>query len=314
MRAPSPLFYLYLFVNATVLLPVALTGLRVYLLWYSPLADTGRATFLQPYVEFLASCLLASLATGVYVARRPFTAFYPPQNLTAASVLKSMVKRRVGKLVLAFYAPLYFASFMVVSGMLLIPGINVAPAFVRLTEIAYQGAGAPMIGPFAVNIEMLVIGVVNLVVLSAAAILGFYVVSLIHTSQTLVDKEVKGSLRTPALQGVGGFLAASAPAVGTTAVICCLTPTGVNSLLYLLSASVPIIGKKILWSYGAVSGLFLVTGLLQGADLLSTSILGFIMLGLSVYQIRKIGEAVKGNLTIENKVTEKTGVRRSSRV
>jgi len=95
------------------------------------------------------------------------------------------------------------------------------------------------------------------------------------------------------VQGIGGFLAASTPAIGTTAVICCLTPTGVNSLLYLLSASVPLIGKKLIWSYGAIAGLFWLTAALQGAELLSTTILGFAMLGLSVYQIRKLAEKLR---------------------
>jgi len=64
----------------------------------------------------------------------------------------------------------------------------------------------------------------------------------------MARRGVKGSLATMSVQGIGGFLAASTPAIGTTAVICCLTPTGVNSLLYLLSASVPFIGRN---SFGA---------------------------------------------------------------
>jgi len=293
MRAPNPFFFVYLFANLTILLPVAITGIRVYTLWYSPLADTGRVTFLHPFLEIMSVVTVASLLTGGYLYFRESPAFYPLDRMSPLSIIKSLIHTRAGRFILLAYSPLYFASFLVVSGMLLVPGLNVAGALLPLTNITYQGVGVPIFGRLVPNVDMLIVGVVNTTVLSASVLLGYYITSLIHTSQLMARRGVKGSLATMSVQGIGGFLAASTPAIGTTAVICCLTPTGVNSLLYLLSASVPFIGKKLIWSYGTIAGLFWLTGALQGAELLSTTILGFAMLGLSVYQIRKLAEKLR---------------------
>lgn len=300
MRAPNPFFFVYLFANLTIVLPVAITGIRVYTLWYSPLADTGRVTFLYPFAGIMTGVALASVLVGVYLYFRETPAFYPLERMRPLSIIKSLLHTRIGRIILLGYSPLYFLSFLVVSGMLLIPGLNVAGALLPLTNITYQGVGVPVFGRLVPNVDMVIVGAVNTVVLSASVLLGYYITSLIHTSQLMARRGVKGSLATMSVQGIGGFLAASTPAVGTTAVICCLTPTGVNSLLYLLSASVPFIGKKLIWSYGAVAGLFWITGALQGAELLSTTILGFAMLGLSVYQIRKLAERLRNaSLTLE---------------
>ena len=82
------------------------------------------------------------------------------------------------------------------------------------------------------------------------------------------------------------------------AAICCLTPTGVNSLLYLVSASTSVLTKKVIFGYGTIAGAFWVTGLLQGIELFSTTILGVALLGLSYYQVRRLARTVKQGRTL----------------
>ena len=103
---------------------------------------------------------------------------------------------------------------------------------------------------------------------------------------------VPGSMRLMAAQTTGGFLATSVPALATSAAICCLTPTGVNSLLYLVSASTSVLSKKVILGYGTVAGIFWVTGVLQGVELFSTTVLGVALLGLSFYQVRRMARMV----------------------
>ncbi len=104
-----------------------------------------------------------------------------------------------------------------------------------------------------------------------------------------------------ATQTAGGFLATSVPALATSAAICCLTPTGVNSLLYLVSASTSVLSKKIVFGYGTITGVFWATGVLQGIELFSTTVLGVALLGLSFYQVRQIARTVSQRRVISLK-------------
>jgi hypothetical protein len=161
-----------------------------------------------------------------------------------------------------------------------------------VTRISYQAVGVPMVGPLALNLELLAVGVVDLVLLSIALVLGYYVSTLVYVSQSGMNLGVPGSMRLMATQTAGGFLATSVPALATSAAICCLTPTGVNSLLYLVSASSSVLSKKVIFGYGTVAGVFWVTGVLQGVELFSTAVLGIALLGLSYYQVRRMARMV----------------------
>ena len=282
LKALHPLLFLLLFFNVTALAPVVTTGLRIAGLWYTPMATTGQASFLYPFLEFVAGCVAVNILALLFLRRMDWGRFIPLDGeIGIRSIVRGVLADKAGRAILLAFAPIYFLSYLVTSGLLLVPDVNISPYFVPVTRISYQAVGVPLIGPLALNADLLAVGFLDLVLLSLALVLGFYVANLVYVSQANRDMGVPGSLRMMATQTAGGFLA-------TSAAICCLTPTGVNSLLYLVSASTSLLSKKVIFGYGTITGVFWVTGLLQGIELLSTTVLGVALLGLSFYQVRRI--------------------------
>jgi hypothetical protein len=284
---------LLLFFDVTSLLPVVTTGLRVADLWYTPMATTGQASFLYPFMEFVAGCVVANVLALALLRRLDWGRFISLDGeIGIRSIIRGVLADKMGRAILLAFAPIYLISYLVSSGLLLVPDVNISSYFVPVTRISYQAVGVPLIGPLALNIDLLAVGFADLFFLSLALVLGYYVASLVYVSQSANDLGVPGSMRMMATQTAGGFLATSVPALATSAAICCLTPTGVNSLLYLVSASTSVLSKKVIFGYGTVAGIFWVTGLLQGVELFSTTVLGVALLGLSYYQVRRIARTV----------------------
>jgi hypothetical protein len=294
LKALHPLLFLLIFFDVTSLLPVVTTGLRIAYLWYTPMATTGQASFAFPFLEFALGCVVVNALAFVFLRRGlDWSRFIPLDgDIGIWSIVRGVLADKVGRAVLLAFAPIYLLSYLVSSGLLLVPDVNISSYFIPVTRISYQAVGVPLIGPLALNFDLLAVGLVDLFLLSLALVLGYYVSSLVFVSQSGYDLGVPGSMRLMATQTAGGFLASSVPALATSAAICCLTPTGVNSLLYLVSASTSVLSKKVIFGYGTVAGAFWVTGMLQGIELFSTTILGFALLGLSYYQVRRIARTV----------------------
>jgi hypothetical protein len=294
MKTLHPLVFLLLFFDVTALMPVVMTGARIAGLWYTPMATTGQSSFVQPFAEFVGVCIAMNAIFALVLLRKVNWARFIALDgeIGIRSILRAMLGDSFGEAILLLFVPLYLLSYLVSSGLLLVPDINISPYFVPVTRLSYQAVGVPLIGPLAINLDLLVIGLADLFMLSLALILGYYVTSLLYVSKTSSGLGVRGSMRMVATQTAGGLLATSVPALATSAAICCLTPTGVNSLLYLVSASTSILSKKVIFGYGTVAGAFWVTGLMQGLELFSTTILGVALLGLSFYQVRQIARTV----------------------
>jgi hypothetical protein len=293
MKALPPLFFLLLFFDATSLAPVVATGLRVVDIWYTPMATTGQVSFLYPFLEFLAVCVASNVLAVVALRRLDWGRFIPLDgDVGLRSIVRGVLADKMGRAILLVFVPVFLLSYLVSSGLLLVPDVNISSYFVPVTRISYQAVGVPMIGPLALNLELLAVGLADLILLSIALVLGYYVSTLVYVSQSGMNLGVPGSMRLMATQTAGGFLATSVPALATSAAICCLTPTGVNSLLYLVSASSSVLSKKVIFGYGTVAGVFWVTGVLQGVELFSTAVLGIALLGLSYYQVRRMARMV----------------------
>jgi len=293
LKALHPLLFLLLFFDVTSLAPVVTTGLRVADLWYTPMATTGQVSFLYPFLEFLGACAAVNVLALFLLRRLDWERFIPLDGeIGIRSIVRGVLADKMGRILLLAFAPIYLLSFLVSSGLLLVPDLNISSYFVPVTRISYQAVGVPMVGPLALNLDVLAVGLVDLVLLSLALVLGYYVANLVYVSQASRDMGVPGSMRMMATQTAGGFLATSVPALATSAAICCLTPTGVNSLLYLVSASTSVLSKKVIFGYGTITGVFWVTGMLQGIELFSTMVLGVALLGLSFYQVRRIARTV----------------------
>lgn len=297
MRPIHPLFFLFLFFNSTVFLPILTTGIRVDWLWYSPLADTGRVTFLYPFLVIVAVYVIASVIIGAYLYTRKRNRFILVEGpMGVRTVLRTLLKDRKASTTGLVYGISFALSFLIVSGLLLVPNLNVASPFYDLTVMAWQGEGIPYItvGPvsLALNLPLTLIGVVVTLILTISMLLGYYITSLVYVSSEISRFPIPSTLRLAVGQSFGGFLSATVPSLGTSAGICCLTPVGVNSLLYLASAGIPVIGKKIVWSSGMFAGVGWMVGVLGGAELLSTVLVGTFILSVSIYGIRRIAERV----------------------
>jgi hypothetical protein len=293
LKALNPLLFLLLFFDATCLAPVVVTGLRVVDIWYAPLANTGQVSFLYPFLEFVAVCVAVNVLALVVLRRLDWGRFIPlGGDIGIRSIVRGVLGDRMGRGILLVYVPVFFLSFLVSSGQLLVPNVNVSSYFIPLTQIVFKADGVPLIGALALNLDLLLVGFVDLLLLSLSLLLGYYFVTLLYASQSGANLGVPGSTRLIATQTAGGLLATSVPALATSAAICCLTPTGVNSLLYLVSASSSVLSKKVLFGYGTISGVFWLGGLLQGVELFSTVIVGVALLGLSVYQVRKLSRTM----------------------
>jgi hypothetical protein len=289
MKPLHPMHFLLLFAGVTLVLPIITNGLRILRLWYAPMADTGQVSFLYPFLEYVLAFVAIVAVAGLLLRRVNWERFMPLAGQTGwKSIVRGVWNDRLGRAIVLTYAPLYFISFLVASSLLLIPNLNISSYFIPVTVANFQGDQIPMIGPLALNLDLLILGICNAVILSFALIFGYYMNCLTYVSQKAFDMGVKGATRVAATQTAGGFLTASMPALATTSAVCCLTPTGMNSLLYLISTSSSILSKKIIWGYGTIAGAFWITGLFQGVELLSTMAIGIAMLGLSLYQVRRI--------------------------
>ncbi len=296
----NPFFYVFTFFNFTVFLPIVITGLRVYLLWYSPLADSGQSSFLHPFLLFVVLYLVLSSIIGVitYNLRRGrFILVYGPMRIR--NVIKATLRDKVGRIILITYSIAYFISYLIVSGLLLVPNINVSPYFLCLTQLSYEGYGIQVIGGyFVLNYWLLALGVLNDVILTLALVLGYYIMSLIYVSLHAFEWKVPKSFRMMISNNIAGFLTASVPSIGTIAGICCLTPTAINSLLFLLSSSYPTLTKGVMWKYGTFIAGAWTGGILQAIFLSSPTIIGVFLIGVGIYEIYKISQTLANRVRI----------------
>ncbi|AEB95804.1 hypothetical protein [Metallosphaera cuprina] len=301
MKPINPFFYIFLFFNATVFIPIVVNGIRIVSLWYSPLADTGQISFIEPFLVFVLVYIFFSILLGLllYKSRKGrFILIHGPMRLR--SVLKATMKDEIGRAIVIAYVPAYFISFLIVSGLLMVPNINVSSYFLQLTTISYQGEGMPMLGPLVLNYPLLVLGVINDVALTLSLIFSYYVMSLIYVSSSTYKWMVPKSFRMSALNTSAGFLTASIPSIGTVAGICCLTPTAINSLLYLISGSFPTLTKGLTWKYGAFIAGAWTGGVLQAFLLLSPTLTGIVLLTIGIWQVTVISsKLVKRAMTVE---------------
>jgi hypothetical protein len=302
MRPLNPIFHVFLFFNATVFLPVVINGVRVLLLWYSPLTYTGQVTFEVPFLEFVISYLSASIALGLLLRRIGASRFVLVRGpMRVRSVIRATLRDRVGRLIVLAYFPSYFLSFMVVSGLLLLPNFNVSPYFAPLTLITYQASGVGVLWEHLVlNPVLYALGALNALALTLSLILSYYLVSLIYVSVNTLRFPVPSSFRLSAYNSVSGFLTSSVPSLGTIAGVCCLTPTAVNSLLYLISGAHPALTKGLTWKYGTFVAGAWTGGILQALQLSSPTLLGLIMVCIGVWQVRLISSKIAmGTMRIE---------------
>ncbi|QGR16552.1 hypothetical protein D1869_04570 [Sulfurisphaera ohwakuensis] len=293
----NPFFYVFIFFNATVFLPIVITGLKVYFLWYYPFTTSGQVSFLDPFLLICIVYVILSILIGYVVYRMKkgrFILVSGPMRLR--NVIKATLKDSVGKWLVFTYIISYFISFMIVSGLLLLPNVNISPYFLPLTKISYQGYGLTLYGNFVFNPWLLFLGVINDVVLTIALILGYYIMSLIYVSLHAYEWKVPSSFRITSFNSLAGFLSASVPSIGTIAGICCLTPTAMNSLLFLLS-NVPLT-KGIMWKYGTFIAGTWTGGILQAIFLASPTFLGFLLIGLGIYEIYKISNTLANRVKL----------------
>jgi len=296
LKAINPLFYFFIFLYATVVLPIIINGFKIVNLWYAPLSDTGQATFIYPFLTFVVFSLSSLILIGYFLYRRKGSRFILVRGpMRLRSVIKAIMKDNLGRTLIIIYSILYIISFMITSGLLLIPGINIDSYFVKLTLVTYEGSGINVIalGNFylIINYLMIVFGIFIDLLLSISLILSYYIISLIYVSYNIYSFPVPKNFRIYGMSTVGGFLTASVPSIGTIAGICCLTPTALNSLLYLASSSLPLT-KGIAWKYGTFILGAWTGGLLQALTLVSPVILGGIIIGVSVYYVYLISKRI----------------------
>jgi len=211
------------------------------------------------------------------------------------SVIKAIINDRIGRLLVIIYSVLYIISYMITSGILIVPGINIDSYFVKLTIITYEGSGIQVLRLgslyFVTNYLMLLFGILIDALLTISLILSYYIVSLIYVSYNIYSFSIPKSYRLYGMSTVGGFLTASVPSLGTIAGICCLTPTALNSLLYLASGSLPLT-KGIAWKYGTFILGAWTGGVLQILSLASPIILESIITGISIYYIYLVSKRI----------------------
>lgn len=299
-----PFFYYLLFIEATVVMPIIINGIRVLKLWYYPFTTSGQLVFLKPFLIFLIVVALISVLLGYLFYNRHshrFILVYGPMRLR--NVIKAMVKNSLGIKLIVIYSGLYFVSYLITSGLLLIPGINVDSYFISLIITEYEDSGLQVIQLgnlyFIIYVPQLMLGIAIDAILTSSMMLSYYITSLIYVSLNIYSFPVPKRFRIYSLNTVGGFLSASVPSIGTIAGICCLTPTAINSLLYLASATLPF-AKGITWKSGIFIGGTWVGGILQLLTLASPVILGIVLIGISTYYVRSISNRI--NEALMNRV------------
>lgn len=298
MKVIHPYFYAFIFFNTTVFLPIVINGFRVLNLWYAPLSDTGQITFLIPFLIFVLVYAIFSSLLGFLLYKYKKNRFVLVRgDFTVKNIIRSIFHDNLLRKVFLLYSVSYLISYLIVSGIILIPNINISPYFLPLTIISYEGYGLPVyFNFFVLNIPLIVLGVINTVILSLGFILSYYIMSLMYVSYNLMRWEVPKSFRLTMANVAGGFLTASVPSIGTIAGICCLTPAGINSLMYLASTSFPIIGKNIAWKSSIYVGASLATFISQVVLLSSPVIIGVVLLTLSIYSLSQLSEKLREGL------------------
>jgi len=99
LKPLHPLFFLLLFANVTLVLPIVTNGLRVFYLWYSPMADTGQASFFYPFVEFIAACVVINALAIILLRRVDWERFIAlGSQLGWRSIIRGVLKDRLGGL------------------------------------------------------------------------------------------------------------------------------------------------------------------------------------------------------------------------
>lgn len=295
-RVIHPFFYYLIFVDATVVLPIVINGIRVLNLWYSPLSDTGQITFAIPFLIFSLSAFVVSSILGFLFYRKKTHRFILVRGpMRLRNVIRAIIKDSLGRTLVLTYSTLYLISYLITSGLILIPGVNVDSYFVELTVISYEGYGLQVLKLgnlyLVPDLFQILFGIAVDIVLTLSLILSYYVVSLIYVSVNIYSFPVPKKFRIYSLSTVGGFLSASVPSIGTIAGICCLTPTAINSLLYLASTTLPF-AKGLTWKYGIfISGAW-IGGVLQFLSLASPVFLGITLIGVSTYYIYSISNRI----------------------
>ncbi len=296
-KAINPIFYFFIFFDATIILPIVVNGIRVLKLWYSPLSDSGQATFLYPFLTFSITSLTLSVLIGTILYNKKGNRFILVRGpMRVSSVIRAILKDKIGRLLVLTYFISYLISFMITSGILIIPGINVDSYFTSLTITSYEGYGINVINLIGntylvLNPLLLVFGTFVDIFLTFSLILSYYIISLIYVSLNLYNFHIPKTLRIYGLNVTGGFLTASVPSIGTIAGICCLTPTAINSLLYLSSATLPIT-KGLTWKYGTFLLGAWTGGILQAFILASPVLIGVIVSSMSLYYIYIISKRI----------------------
>ncbi|ARM76861.1 hypothetical protein [Acidianus manzaensis] len=299
-----PLFYYLIFIDFTVLLPVIVNGVRILNLWYSPMSDTGQITFTTPFLLFSVICISISIILGYFLYRRKSNRFILVSGpMRIRNVVKAMIKDNLGRSLIIVYSALYFISYLITSGLLIIPGINVDSYFTQLSIITYEGSGITvykLIGSVYLvsNSTLLFLGFIIDAILTLSLILSYYIVSLVYVSLNIYSFPVPKRFRIYGLSTAGGFLTASVPSIGTIAGVCCLTPTAINSLLYLASGTLPF-AKGITWKYGTFIVGAWTGGILQALSLVSPMVLGVILIGVSAYYIYSISNRISRMVIID---------------
>ncbi len=269
-----------------------INGFRVVNVWYCPMSDTGQITFITPFLEYVFSFLLISVTVGVVLFRKKGNRFILVRGpMRIKNVIRAVLKDKVGFALVSTYFVLYYISYLITSGVLLVPGLNVDKYFVQLTLTTYEGAGLSVLklgGLYLVaEPSIMLMGLAVDLLLTVSLILSYYVISLIYVSANLYSFPVPKSFRLSATSTAGGFLTASVPSIGTIAGICCLTPTAMNSLLYMASGALPLT-KGVAWKYGTfVLGAW-TGGIMQALALGSTVLAGALILGISAYYVVRI--------------------------
>ncbi|AHC52065.1 hypothetical protein SUSAZ_09180 [Sulfolobus acidocaldarius SUSAZ] len=274
-----------------------INGIRILDLWYSPLADTGQVTFSYPFITFCTIAFTLSAVIGFILYKKKSNRFILIRGpMRVRSVIRAVLRDRLGISIVLTYVLSYLVSYMITSGLLIVPGINVDRYFTDLTVISYEGNGINVIHLFdniylVINPVLLIFGVLVDAFLTFSLILSYYVVSLIYVSVNVYDFPVlsKNNLRIYTFNTFGGFLTASVPSIGTIGGICCLTPTAINSLLYLSSATLPLT-KGLTWKYGTFLMGVWTGGILQAFMLASPVILGVVLSTMSFYYIYQISK------------------------
>ncbi|MCH4815564.1 MAG: hypothetical protein QXY87_07560 [Saccharolobus sp.] len=298
MKVLHPYFYTFLFFNFTVFLPILINGIRIVSLWYSPLSDTGQQTFIFPFLTFTIIYLACSSIFGYFLYRHKENKFILVKgDFTVLNIMKSLLNDKAFRKILIFYSFSYLVSFLIVSGVILIPNINISPYFLKLTIITYDAYGIQTyFNFFVLNIPMIVFALLNTLILSFAFMLSYYTISLMYVSYNLMKWKVPRTFRIATTNMVGGFLTASVPSIGTIAGICCLTPTAINSLLYLASSSFPLISKNLVWKYTIYMGMPLLSTISQLILLSSPVFAGVAILSLSLYSLIQISKKLREGL------------------